>query len=750
MTSPTSSPPFQPDYQGMYSRAVGSTSEGFHLTQSYLTTGVNGMSITDLKCVDCNIAKTTTEDLEIHIKTEHLNFLPFKCPLCGAVRASDNQMREHVHSTHRQHISTFHYQDNDKAKRILQLMMDKSLFKAAGLIHLPPQPKTDKKCNLNSLLIKKMGKAIHSEDPNLNAMLNGDLSAFLNGKSNKSTDGEEMESVSSKAEESELTLNDITTTLFESNGLNFELSRLEDSTSRHKMLSKKKVLGLCSRCSKKITAGSRMMHIYHHLFKDEGQCRFRCKYTDCSVEYYRKDQMESHQSKVHGSFSLEMMEDRSQELFERCQSLSMELLGTINNTPGPTADHAILSNAAALTKHTPSNGTTKRPKKRRHEESEDDELPTLLSAPFDTTLTTNFVNSLKGSKCNLCYQSVIDKGAHVVKHVCEHLSVARYSCKYCKFGSETVREVEDHGIEDHEERNVGVDVGVKYEKEIKEIYKKCFGHDMPTNGALLPLDEDKEFLKKLRASTFDEESEDGKDQSKSHCSRSARSKKSSHNRKFGTRRPSTREKKVHMTQLREISMKLGGAVYFKKRNNDALICQVCEKVVASRISDHGYLHLKHHLFSCPYCKFGHVSRKTMANHMKGEHNSSDQPTDNRLRFGQEIKNIIKKCFPQNFVDAPIPTVADIKRLLASLNMMNQTFISGVDNEEESTDKDEHDYEDEQESQKDVKEDATDESDDHHSIQQTHHHQPQTTQDDDHGQTDLSIMSAESSEGEESD
>lgn len=50
--------------------------------------------------------------------------------------------------------------------------------------------------------------------------------------------------------------------------------------------------------------------------------------------------MENHQSKVHGKIDAEMMEDRSLELYNLCQKMSMDLLGTAGNTPGPTAAKA--------------------------------------------------------------------------------------------------------------------------------------------------------------------------------------------------------------------------------------------------------------------------------------------------------------------------------------------------------------------------------------------------------------------------
>src|SRR4051794_17914240 len=68
--------------------------------------------------------------------------------------------------------------------------------------------------------------------------------------------------------------------------------------------------------------------------------RFRCKFPKCTIEHYRKDQMENHQAKAHGKVDAEMMEDRSLELYNLCQKMSMELLGTTGNTPGPTAAKA--------------------------------------------------------------------------------------------------------------------------------------------------------------------------------------------------------------------------------------------------------------------------------------------------------------------------------------------------------------------------------------------------------------------------
>ena len=54
------------------------------------------------------------QSFQIHIKTEHLNWLPFRCLKCPATRASDTQIREHMFSAHKndkgvRFFSTFIY-----------------------------------------------------------------------------------------------------------------------------------------------------------------------------------------------------------------------------------------------------------------------------------------------------------------------------------------------------------------------------------------------------------------------------------------------------------------------------------------------------------------------------------------------------------------------------------------------------------------------------------------------------------------
>ncbi|VDK55212.1 unnamed protein product [Cylicostephanus goldi] len=83
-----------------------------------------------LTCLECGINKNNSEDMEVHLKREHLNWLPFQCPICLSERASDAEMREHLHSSHRKNMNKFIYVDNVTAKRSLQIMMDRALSHA--------------------------------------------------------------------------------------------------------------------------------------------------------------------------------------------------------------------------------------------------------------------------------------------------------------------------------------------------------------------------------------------------------------------------------------------------------------------------------------------------------------------------------------------------------------------------------------------------------------------------------------------
>lgn len=102
---------------------------------------------------------------------------------------------------------------------------------------------------------------------------------------------------------------------------------------------------------------------------------------------------------------------------------------------------------------------------------------------------------------------------------------------------------------------------------------------------------------------------------------------------------------------------------------DFLVFQECGRYVTSRLTHHAYSHLECcELFLCPKCDMGNFSRNLVAKHLKDAHNCTANPTDNRLKFAHEIKEMIRKCYPTVFVDAPIPTAAEVEKLKKSLNL----------------------------------------------------------------------------------
>lgn len=52
----------------------------------------------------------------------------------------------------------------------------------------------------------------------------------------------------------------------------------------------------------------------------------------------------------------------------------------------------------------------------------------------------------------------------------------------------------------------------------------------------------------------------------------------------------------------------------------------------------------------------------MIRHIRDIHDSSFNPTDDRITYAKEIKEIIKACFSDFFVDAPLPTTEDYAKL----------------------------------------------------------------------------------------
>uniref|UniRef100_A0A0N5C7E5 C2H2-type domain-containing protein n=1 Tax=Strongyloides papillosus TaxID=174720 RepID=A0A0N5C7E5_STREA len=560
------------NYAEIWNRAVNSSGgnkediKGLSLEQSYLTTGVNGLPIMNLKCTECGVVKTTSEDLEIHIKVEHLNWLPFECPLCKISRPSDNQMREHIHSSHRQNAAKFQYLDNESAKRTLQLMMDKAHLAAAASssssslspsksninklslngYESSPQKISNKRTLVDNLLFSKLAPALNgckaslspTSSPNSPAATsssttnnnllqlpssrkrpatstttssisstttNNDLytteSFLAQLQKNTSTnndvnddDKEYRENVidstnneidlglqlaslfgsikqENPGKEEEKTLLDSTSNSLNLTALlNSSVANLDaEETKRSKIMAKKRVLGLCSRCQKPVTAGSRQVHIFYHLGKDYSMYRFQCLYPNCTVAHYRKDQLEAHHIKAHGGINPSMLEDRSQELNAACQELSMELLGTTNNNPGPTAAEAQVI-FEALQKEAVEQMSKK--KKRKKGDGK-----TLLPKMMLNSMGREDGPHSEMIECKICDKFILAKikGFHVLWHITKDKGIPRYACKVCNYKHDRSLNVNNHAKAAHGMEDCCEDMMVKHAHLVKEMSEECFG-----------------------------------------------------------------------------------------------------------------------------------------------------------------------------------------------------------------------------------------------------------------------------------
>uniref|UniRef100_A0A0N5CF75 C2H2-type domain-containing protein n=1 Tax=Strongyloides papillosus TaxID=174720 RepID=A0A0N5CF75_STREA len=489
-----------------------SSLNGFSLEESYLNTGVNGIILINLFCTECGVVKRTTEDLEIHIKTEHLNWHPFQCPYCDIRRASDNQMREHLYSNHKKksdEVKLF-YIDNSEAKRILQLMLDKSFHQFIeknrnNFNSIPPLEKF--KCTLKNYSILNTQKNITKEKKinnattpctsnnlkymeNFIAKINETCNSSYNNNYNASeynNNNIKFDSIinqflknpinNGNVKSEEITPSDSPNQLLLNNlfSKQFPLpstetineGKDEEITRRQKML-KKRVLGLCKRCKKPITAGSRQIHIFYHMAKEYSQYRFRCKHDGCTIAHYRKDQLESHHLKVHGEINVDMIEDRSLELQDACQELSMQLLGTCNNNPGPSAQEA-----QVIYDKQQEEAANRIPKKRQKLMGNIN-----LLEESSNKLSENSSNSLQDMlECNLCKKKILSriKGFHVLWHLGKEKGIPRYACKLCDFKHDRAVNVHRHTLMVHEVSNACEDMIVKHSDDMRAMSEACFG-----------------------------------------------------------------------------------------------------------------------------------------------------------------------------------------------------------------------------------------------------------------------------------
>ncbi|CAD5223360.1 unnamed protein product [Bursaphelenchus okinawaensis] len=751
------------------------------------------------RCSECPLVKNSCEDLEIHIKIEHLNWLPFQCTLCSSKRASDNQMREHVLSHHRVSEYTYTYVDNPAAKRLLQNSIDRALSgaiqqmvnrriqalqqKNGGVLPSTSSGNAEqKRKNLHDILSRTLSHENDGEDRNSSSSLspaesNASATATVVSKNSANLNEHPEDLITN---EQEIDFNTQLTNLFQNNtqdydddcsdnvsssllktlGLSTTDKQEEDEVDPDKLIqnvsslfnvnfdnfmnnqnnkkpalnihgrvikrrpgnstqcvSKKRVLGECTKCQKPVTAGARQMHMFYHLGKDENTYRFKCKFDDCDVEHYRKDQMENHMSKQHGRIDHDMMLDRSNELYERVQKLSMELLGTVGNHPGPNAARA----QAAYNKMQAEKEETR---KRKANDDEDDkpnplDLLSQVYSPATSERSTPKVvrpGNEENLECRLCHKFIVNRtrGFHILWHLCNDLGIIRYCCKLCDYKHERPQSVSTHGKKEHGTEDVVEDSLSKYEEEVKSMSKACFGLEqlfskesrrrkIPKQSSEDKFDDLSDIAAPSGLSLFEGALTTSKKPNTTPTTTSSSTgKKRLSARRFGVRKGTkSKKQRQEMVKLREISMMIGGAAYFKKKSTESVICEDCGKQVVTRLSQHAYGHMENcPLYLCPLCEMGDPCRAMVIKHLKDFHDSTANPTDNRIKHAQDIKMTIKRCFPDIFVDAKVPTQADLDKLKTSLGLSDHD-LTGDGEEPQQEEESEEEREEQEEEQDDV-------------------------------------------------
>uniref|UniRef100_A0A1I8BC43 C2H2-type domain-containing protein n=1 Tax=Meloidogyne hapla TaxID=6305 RepID=A0A1I8BC43_MELHA len=673
-----------------------------HQTSGGEFIGNSSIRMPVFKCPECSIVKNTSEDFEIHVKVEHLNWLPFICP--------------------------YIYQDNAQAKKILQEMMDKALFGASlqhrqiSTMHKLGRIVGESNASLQNGVHNDSAKRIRLDDvvaasnirKNIEESLQSKNQNVITTSTNSSTsvaklvgqehrhsideetdsqlstifgrnvksefdltameeDSHSQQSLQTPNEDDELHDNNShqmsalqnVAAMFSASGSacqKLQPKRVLDTCSSRPfpykrvvrnrpgpMTSKKRVLGVCARCNKPITAGARQMHMFFHLGKDMKTFRFRCKHSGCDVEHYRKDQMENHQSKVHGQVDPNMMDDRSQELYNLVQKMSMELLGTMGNTPGPTAAKAQLMYEQQMREVAANLGTRRQPPIRLVTQ----QMHTNISGMFDSAN-----RKMEDLECRLCHKTIMSRirGFHILWHLNNDLGIVRYGCKHCNFKHDRPQSVVAHGTREHSDEYCCEDLLYNFEDELKSMSKACFGVERLF---------EKEIRRRTRleicGNIIDDEigGEDELDDDDS--------------------RASYDSKLLNQTQIAKLDMPL------RAENSDRSWSSPKEQMRRKR----------------SFRRFG-----------TSFHNSSDEPPlDNRLRFAQEIKDAIRECYPHLFVDAPIPTKEDIEKMKANLKLEKMVLISDGEESGNEDKGEEVGEEDEDEEQEDEVEDEDDQNKD---------------------------------------
>uniref|UniRef100_A0A1I8A1E6 C2H2-type domain-containing protein n=1 Tax=Steinernema glaseri TaxID=37863 RepID=A0A1I8A1E6_9BILA len=493
-----------------------------------------------LKCCECGIEKPGCEELEIHIKIEHLNWLPFVCPICQTTRATNSLLREHIYSAHKKsNTSKFVYMDNPKAQQQLLIHLDNSLnayctrrmtlqngngvAKSNGVLfpdasstdvsnprkRKPPKPVVNNETG--ELIFPEEGAQVENGFSDLavdgvDAESFGVLANMFPCKKETESEGEMDMTVDDTEFKANSFLNDISQ-LFQGDKTAIDVLVHPSSTpgtgqkrrvmnpkgSQKGGTSKKRVLGLCSRCQKPVTAGGRQMHVFFHMGKDEQTYRFRCNFPDCDAEHYRKDQMEAHMVKMHGGIRADLIEDRAPELNERAQLLSMELLGTSTNAPGPSAEVAQriydqqvqeqTDKDEARARKRPKVSAPEAPKGTSPEQADPDDEE---HASTSVVVKREEPESGDRIECQQCKKPLMNRirGFHILWHMARDLGICRYACKYCKFHHDRSQAVHRHLRVEHSDMVVDeddtsgvIDTINQHQDEIKMMSQKCFGID---------------------------------------------------------------------------------------------------------------------------------------------------------------------------------------------------------------------------------------------------------------------------------
>jgi hypothetical protein len=234
-------------------------------------------------------------------------------------------------------------------------------------------------------------------------------------------------------------------------------------------------------------------------------------------------------------------------------------------------------------------------------------------------------------ECKLCHKTIIAKtrGLHILLHAKNDLNIIRFCCKFCDFKHERSQSVATHGKNNHGTEDCVDDSLNQYEEEIKSLWKACFGQEQlfqgesrkrrPVSQLLLlsqililqlkpndsvddstveHVDPDKSTYQSETPSSqrMFSPSNNSSPVKKSQGSAStpttgsggggnSGTKKKASTRRFGIRKPKSRKQRAEMAKLREVSMRIGGAMYFKKRSSDSVLCEVKELNVCYGLID---------------------------------------------------------------------------------------------------------------------------------------------------------------------